>query len=818
MFYRLYNKISRLGFRGSILVSFLILVLFIFAEIHMIFSKSEHFDETAHFFSGFFMLSKSDYRISTANLVIGQKLAALPAVLMGANPPDEDTLNSFLGSLVLSGNESYPLGMLLLSDQKNKDIKILQAGRMMILLLAVILFVAVFFWSGRIFGATGALFSVIFMSTCPVFMSLCYLVGSDMPATLLLFLSTMFFWRILHKLDIPGVLLFGFSAGLLFASKMNSITLIPICAALFIFRASCGKTLVVSLPLCRKNISGSRNIFVMTSIGLLLSALLAYISIWTAYGFRYSAPPPGASGAGLDWPKQFMRLEAKGRIQNFDPNSGIVHANFAKMPAEADYLLIERDKRVSAIFPILKIDFSGKRATAGSNDGDAGNSFPAILTLGTDPHRAGDFPKPDDKAILYSDDRSLRADLFKILKESKLLPEAFIFDYSGLGALIDSRPAFFWGEVSKEGSYYYFPVSFLAKTSLPFLLALVFSLFIVASRILRFGEKDGSENDEKKGFSAYDLAPIAIAPGLFMAIAVLSGINIGHRHILPIYPFLYVFAGALAHAPILVRTPGFVISIALAFCSFLSACLTHPAHLAYISPLFGGSSNGWKMFADSSIEWGQDLPALKDWLDERDKIHPKDSMPIYLSYFGTASPKNHGVDLRRLPGFIDAIHTDMQASTAFERLEPGIYIVSATMLQPLYHVRTFPDSFIDCSNGWTETEERRLRELEMDASAFYEASARAKKERNSEFLIEWMKSNCKTEASPSKDYALKLWFEKLFEYDLLRFSRLAQYLRERKADATICGSYYVFEIGTGEFSKIFPAQIEKKHISEENPD
>src|SRR6185369_10959616 len=59
-----------------------------------------------------------------------------------------------------------------------------------------------------------------------------------------------------------------------------------------------------------------------------------------------------------------------------------------------------------------------------------------------------------------------------------------------------------------------------------------------------------------------------------------------------------------------------------------------PDYLAYFNELAGGPSEGYRHLADSSLDWGQDLPALKQWLDG-ERLQRGDGN-VYLSYFGTA--------------------------------------------------------------------------------------------------------------------------------------------------------------------------------------
>src|SRR5204863_3623488 len=87
----------------------------------------------------------------------------------------------------------------------------------------------------------------------------------------------------------------------------------------------------------------------------------------------------------------------------------------------------------------------------------------------------------------------------------------------------------------------------------------------------------------------------------------------------------------------------------------------------------GGPKNGYKHLVDSSLDWGQDLPALQRWLDTQ---YQPSTGAVYLAYFGTASPRWYGIDAISLP--VDRSSTELTA------LKPGVYCISATILQQVY--------------------------------------------------------------------------------------------------------------------------------------
>ncbi len=59
----------------------------------------------------------------------------------------------------------------------------------------------------------------------------------------------------------------------------------------------------------------------------------------------------------------------------------------------------------------------------------------------------------------------------------------------------------------------------------------------------------------------------------------------------------------------------------------------------------GGPKHGYKHLVDSSLDWGQDLPTLKKWLDE----NAAEDERVYLSYFGTSAVDKYGIAALPLP-------------------------------------------------------------------------------------------------------------------------------------------------------------------------
>lgn len=107
---------------------------------------------------------------------------------------------------------------------------------------------------------------------------------------------------------------------------------------------------------------------------------------------------------------------------------------------------------------------------------------------------------------------------------------------------------------------------------------------------------------------------------------------------MPIFPFVFVWAGRLG--PLVAAGSRLwrawvVGGLATAAASVIAV---HPHYLAYFNEAAGGPDHGLEHLADSNIDWGQGLVALRDWLGGH-----APGRPIRLAYFGTMYPEVLGI-------------------------------------------------------------------------------------------------------------------------------------------------------------------------------
>jgi hypothetical protein len=212
------------------------------------------------------------------------------------------------------------------------------------------------------------------------------------------------------------------------------------------------------------------------------------------------------------------------------------------------------------------------------------------------------------------------------------------------------HPAFLWGKSSSLGWWYYMPVALLLKST-PTELC-VFGLAVCAF---------------VTGWRTDTASFRVLRMAFFMsALALLfSYINIGVRYALLLYPLAVLGASRFLSGGL--RTLRGQAAVALLVFQAASAVLIAPHYLSYFNWLSGGPANGYRYLADSNVDWGQDLPALKRTLKGVGAERP------LVAYFGTAPLEAYGIDALK-----------WSCNPAVESARPDWIAISATLLDGAY--------------------------------------------------------------------------------------------------------------------------------------
>ena len=170
------------------------------------------------------------------------------------------------------------------------------------------------------------------------------------------------------------------------------------------------------------------------------------------------------------------------------------------------------------------------------------------------------------------------------------------------------HPAGLLGMHSNHGWWYYFPVAFAFKTTIPFLVLSIVSFVWAVRRVGR----------EREGRWLVLLVPLVLYTGLML----ISPIDIGIRYYLPGYIFFVILSAALLDS--LLRYRGAALgrfaakaaAVAALGWMGLEAIRTYPHYIPYMNQLAFARPHWWYL-SDSNLEWGDDSRELAAWLRAR---------------------------------------------------------------------------------------------------------------------------------------------------------------------------------------------------------
>lgn len=196
--------------------------------------------------------------------------------------------------------------------------------------------------------------------------------------------------------------------------------------------------------------------------------------------------------------------------------------------------------------------------------------------------------------------------------------------------------SFFLGNVSSHAWKSYFPVVYAIKETIPLHLLTIIAL-ICAVVALRKANAAINREQIKEWLKKYFIVIAAfIFAAIYWTISLYSNLNIGVRHLLPFFPFLFMLVGAglakLWLKPPLLKFKYAILGI-LAVWQIVSVTAAYPGFLSYFNEIIGGSASGINYVGDSNLDWGQDLKRLKQWTD---KNLPA-GRQVYIDYFGGGS-------------------------------------------------------------------------------------------------------------------------------------------------------------------------------------
>jgi 4-amino-4-deoxy-L-arabinose transferase-like glycosyltransferase len=211
-----------------------------------------------------------------------------------------------------------------------------------------------------------------------------------------------------------------------------------------------------------------------------------------------------------------------------------------------------------------------------------------------------------------------------------LLPESYLIGLVDVQLTSKYYPTFVLGRNYAHGVWWYFPVVIAVKTTLGLLALTALSLFAIVSRRLK-GDRE--------------LLFLVIPALVYLGVAMASTMNIGARHLLPFYTYLFVLAGAGAAALARSRRAWVIICSTLLVAHVASSLAVFPNYMAYANEASGGAENVHNLLSDANVDWAQQLFQVKAWQDR----HPGEE--CWFAYFAYPifEPETYGISCHPLP-------------------------------------------------------------------------------------------------------------------------------------------------------------------------
>jgi 4-amino-4-deoxy-L-arabinose transferase-like glycosyltransferase len=199
--------------------------------------------------------------------------------------------------------------------------------------------------------------------------------------------------------------------------------------------------------------------------------------------------------------------------------------------------------------------------------------------------------------------RPAEAKAITMMARGKVLPESWLYGLADVRSVANTWPSYMFGKIYAHGVWFYFPVAFVIKATLTTLIFLPLIVYAIATGRLR-------------GWR--EILFLTVPPALYFCISMTSKLNIGVRHILLVFIFIFVLAGGAAWG--LIRSDrrwAWPIGALVLFHVVSSLRAFPTSYIPYANELWGGPANIHKYLTDSTTDWGQQLKGVKRYVDER---------------------------------------------------------------------------------------------------------------------------------------------------------------------------------------------------------
>ncbi len=725
---------GRLINRIAIVACGLLLALFAVLSYSAVRTKSATYDEPMHALGAWIHFHYGDFRINFEDPPLWQYWAALP------NGKDAIKVNFDAESWRRMPENVYNEWQFtvdtLYHTPGNDGAAFVNRSRAMMVALATALGAIIAFWAWRLAGPIAAIIATALYALDPNFLGHGALVKNDVPMALMGTAVFLVAWQVGRKLTWLNALSLALLVAAAVNVKFSAVLLAPMLIVLLGIRA----LLAQPWPVLGRTLTRPAAKLGIAMLLLAFVAIVSIVAIWACYGFRFNPSPDPSVKLNTQLHLReavlyrFQAQHPPPRPVPFDPALSLEQrlgpfseqadalgadlATFKTLPARqplagqlaADYAnLLDQVSRLEFQARLLRNSAQGFVKNTPPPEQRSDSYGQQLADLCQQLHNASGVLRQAEYEMQFFTYRSgvpagspdAFSGLVGFMLDNRMLPSPWLHGLLFVHARSMYRGAFLMGQTSPTGWWYYFPLAMLFKTPVATLLALIGALLlgvraVVGRGLWVLGRKSSQPPtpNPRPPAIAWPLACLLVPFAVYMVSAMMSNLNIGLRHVLPVYPFMYIAAAALIARGMLGKAligeqnphpnpppeyrrrgkasiwrPAARIGVAaLGGMLLAETLLAWPDYIAYFNFVVGGERGGIKLLSDSNLDWGQDLPTLAQW----QKQHP--DTPLALAYFGIVDPAFYGIRAVSLP-----------PGTPDPQITNGhIIALSATNLQGVY--------------------------------------------------------------------------------------------------------------------------------------
>ena len=171
---------------------------------------------------------------------------------------------------------------------------------------------------------------------------------------------------------------------------------------------------------------------------------------------------------------------------------------------------------------------------------------------------------------------AFEASVLAATAEARLLPESYVYGFAHVLASSKAFHSFLLGTTYPQPVWFYFPIAMAIKSSLTFLILLGVAQWAVVT-----GRFQGRR----------EILYLIVPAALYMVFAMAGGMNIGVRHVLPVYVFLSVTIAGVMGTLIQGNRRWLYVTVALLLFQAISVMRAFPAYVSYANEAAGGPAN-----------------------------------------------------------------------------------------------------------------------------------------------------------------------------------------------------------------------------------